>query len=117
MPDLCTFLVNSFDPDIGSLYIKTTDTATFPIGNYQFEFSASLVDQPSVTSTEIYTIEFQDPCLHQTGLTLPAGGPFAYEYTITDDPMPIAQMTSQPLAYCQVTYYYNFGDVPITTQN
>ena len=84
MPNLCSHVINSFDTEKGELVLNTIDTATFPLGIYEFEFSASLIKNPDITSRETYLIEFQDPCLHQTELQLPTGGPFVYEYTITD---------------------------------
>ena len=69
----------------GILTINTIDTIAFPIDLYQFTFGASIGAGPTVTSTETYSIDFQDPCLFQDSLTLPTGGPFVYEYILSDD--------------------------------
>ena len=90
--DLCTINVNSFDSVTGILTLNTLDVVAFPIGLYQFTFEASIESALTVTGSETYSIEFQDPCLFQDSLTLPTGGPFIYEYILSDDTATVIDM-------------------------
>ena len=93
----------------GILTLNTLDTVAFPIGLYQFTFEASIGSGPTVTGAETYSIDFQDPCLFQDSLTLPTGGPFIYEYILSDDTATVIdKMVSQPRTSCFVSYSYAF---------
>ena len=50
-------------------------------------------------------------CLEPEFLALPEGIPDQYEYIMSDDPVTINKMVTEPVARCEVTYSYSILDV------
>lgn len=103
-----TLRFTTTDRDLQGTYFNTYFIVT-DVVFHNMLFQGSILDRQARSPT--FSIQVIELCTVATGVSLPSGGPFSYEYILSDNPIAIDKMTSAPYELCKIEYTYEVQDV------